>query len=229
MKASDVMTPKVISVPPETRVPEIAALLLERRISAVAVVEHTGNVAGVVSEGDLIRRPELGTDRSGPRWLRLLVSPEADTLDFIKTHGLCARDVMTSPAVSVSPDAPLAEIVRMMGRRGIKRVLVVDGNRLAGIVTRTDLLRALHARDALPSQGVPVDDGALRQKILDTLANQDWSYSAVFNVQVLDGHVELWGAVNSEEQSRAIHLAVEGVPGVRGITEHFGRVRPGYA
>ena len=87
----------------------------------------------------------------------------------------------------------------------------------------------LHARDALPSQGVPVDDRALRQKILDALAAQDWSYSAVFNVQVVDGHVELWGAVNSEEQRRAIHLAVEGVPGVRGITEHFGRVRPGYA
>lgn len=229
MKARDVMTPHVVTVAPDAKVSEIAALLLERRISAVAVVDGTGGVAGVVSEGDLIRRPELDTDQPGPRWLRLLASPEADTLEFIKTHGLRARDVMTSPAISVSPETPLAEIVRIMGRRGIKRVLVVDGTRLAGIVTRTDLLRALHARDALPSQGVPVDDRALRQTILDTLAAQDWSYSAVFNVQVLDGQVELWGAVNSEEQRRAIHLAVEGIPGVRGITEHFGRVRPGYA
>ena len=229
MKASDVMTPNVVSVTPETSVPEIAALLLERRISAVAVLDPSGSVAGIVSEGDLIRRPELGTDKPGPRWLRLLASPEADTRDFIKTHGLHARDVMTSPVVSVTPEAPLAAIVRIMGKHGIKRVLVLDGPRLAGIVTRTDLLRALHAREALPTQGVPVDDRALRQKILDTLAAQDWTYSAVFNVQVVDGQVELWGAVNSEEQRRAIHLAVEGVPGVRGITEHFGRVRPGYA
>lgn len=229
MKARDVMTPNVVTVASDARVSEIAALLLERRISAVAVLDGAGSVAGIVSEGDLIRRPELGTDKPGPRWLRLLASPEAATLDFIKTHGLLARDVMTSPAIAVSPEAPLAEIVGIMGKRGIKRVLVLDGQRLAGIVTRTDLLRALHARDALPSQGVPVDDRALRHRILDTLAAQDWTYSAVFNVQVVDGHVELWGAVSSEEQRRAIHLAVEGVPGVRGITEHFGRVRPGYA
>lgn len=229
MKARDVMTLNVVTVAPDATVSEIAALLLERRISAVAVLDEAGSLAGVVSEGDLIRRPELGTDKPGPRWLRLLASPEADARDFIKTHGLRARDVMSSPAISVSPEAPLAEIVGIMGRRGVKRVLVMDGRRLAGIVTRTDLLRALHARDALPSQGVPVDDRALRQKILDTLASQDWTYSAVFNVQVVDGHVEVWGAVSSDEQRRAIHLAVEGVPGVRGITEHFGRVRPGYA
>ena len=227
MKASDVMTPNVVSVAPGTSVPEIATLLLERRISAVAVLDASGGVAGIVSEGDLIRRPELGTDKPGPRWLRLLVSPEADTRDFIKTHGLRARDVMSSPAVSVSSETPLAEIVRIMGKHGIKRVLVLDGARLAGIVTRTDLLRALHAREALPTRDVPVDDRALRDKILATLAAEDWADSAVFNVQVADGQVELWGAVNTEEQRRAIHLAVEGVAGVRGITEHFGRMRPG--
>lgn len=227
MKARDVMTPNVVAVGPETSVPEVARLLLERRISAVAVLERDGRVAGIVSEGDLIRRPELGTDKAGGRWLRLLVSPEAGTRDFIKTHGLRARDVMTSPAVSVAPDAPLAAVVRTMGKHGIKRVLVIDGVRLAGIVTRTDLLRALHAREALPAVGVPVDDRALREKILATLSAEDWADSAVFNVQVLDGNVELWGAVSSEEQRRAIHLAVEGVPGVRAITEHFGRVRPG--
>lgn len=227
MKARDVMTPNVVKVAPEASVPEIARLLLERRISAVAVVDRDRRAVGIVSEGDLIRRPELGTDKPGPRWLRLLVSPEADTRDFIKTHGLRARDVMTSPVVSVTPEAPLAAIVRIMGKHGIKRVLVLDGARLAGIVTRTDLLRALHAREALTTQGVPVDDRALRDRILATLAAEHWADGAVFNVHVADGHVELWGAVRSEEERRAIHLAVEGVAGVRGITEHFGRMRPG--
>lgn len=227
MIAKDVMTPNVVTVSADATVPEVATLLLERRISAVAVLDRNGVVAGIVSEGDLIRRPELGTDKPARRWLRLLVSPESETRDFVKTHGLRARDVMTSPAVSVSPEAPLADIVRLMGRRGIKRVLVIEGGRLVGIVTRTDLLRALHAREALPTQGVPQDDRTLREKILRTLAEESWADSAVFNVQVTDGHVELWGAVGSEEQRRAIHLAVEGIPGVRGITEHFGRILPG--
>jgi osmotically-inducible protein OsmY len=114
-----------------------------------------------------------------------------------------------------------------MNRQRIKRVLVLDGGRLAGIVTRTDLLRALHAREALPTGAVPPDDRALRQTILDTLAAADWAGGAIVNVQVAGGQVELWGAVDSAEQRQAIHLAIERIPGVRGITEHLGRTRPG--
>jgi hypothetical protein len=180
-----------------------------------------------VSEGDLIRRPELETDKPRSRWLKFLVSLDDEARDFIKTHGLRARDVMTRPAVSVTPDTLLAEIVGVMGKQHIKRVLVVDGGRLAGIVTRTDLLRALHAREALPTAAVPPDDGALREAILTTLAAEDWAASAIVNVQVAGGQVELWGAVDSEEQRQAIRLAVERTPGVRSVTEHLGRTRAG--
>lgn len=227
MRARDVMTPAVVTVPPEAKVPEIAALLLERHISALPVVGAEGKVLGVVSEGDLIRRPELGTDQPRWRWLRVLLSPEDQERDFVKTHGLCAEDVMTSPAISVPPDATLGEIVDVMARRRIKRVLVLEGGRLAGIVTRTDLLRALQARNALPSAGVPASDRALREAILKSLAASDWADRAIVNVQVADGLVDLWGAIESEEQRRAIHLAVERVPGVRGIREHLAHTRPG--
>ena len=227
MKARDVMTPAVVTVPPEAKVAEIAALLLERRISAVAVVEAGGGVAGLVSEGDLIRRPELDTDKPRWRWLRMLLSPEDQERDFVKTHGMRAEDVMSSPAISVSPDATLGEVVDLMARRRIKRVLVLDGGRLAGIVTRTDLLRALQARNALPSAGVPPGDRSLREAILRELAAADWADRAIVNVQVADGMVDLWGAIESEEQRRAIHLAVERVPGVRGIREHLAHTRAG--
>jgi CBS domain-containing protein len=227
MKARDVMTPNVVTVPVDAPVPEIATLLLERRISAVAVLERDGTVAGVVSEGDLIRRPELGTDKPRSRWLRILLSPDDEARDFVKTHGLRARDVMSGPALGVSPDASLAEIVELMRKERIKRVLVLDGGKLAGIVTRTDLLRALHAREALPTAVVPPDDRALRETILATIAAADWAAGAIVNVQVAGGQVELWGAVDSEEQRHAIHLAVERIPGVRGVTEHLTRTRAG--
>jgi CBS domain-containing protein len=221
------MTPSVVAVSPDAKVAEIAALLLERRISAVAVVETDGRVAGLVSEGDLIRRPELDTDKPRGRWLRLLLSPEDQERDFVKTHGLRARDVMSSPAISVPPEATLADIVDQMARRRIKRVLVLEGGRLAGIVTRTDLLRALHARKALTTGSVPADDRALREAILKALAATDWADRAIVNVQVAGGLVDLWGAIESEEQRRAIHLAVERIPGVRGIREHLAHTRAG--
>lgn len=227
MKASDVMTPNVVSVGMDTPVPDIATVMLERRISAVAVVDGEGRAVGVVSEGDLIRRPELETDKPRSRWLRFLLSPDDEARDFVKTHGLRARDVMSRPALGVAPDTSLAEIVGLMGKQRVKRVLVIDGGRLAGIVTRTDLLRALHAREALPTAVVPPDDRALRETILQALAAEDWADNAILNVQVAGGQVELWGAVDSEEQRRAIRVAVEGIPGVRSVTEHLVRTRAG--
>jgi CBS domain-containing protein len=227
MKACDVMTPKVVTVPVDTPVPDIATVLLERRISAVAVVDNGGRAVGVVSEGDLIRRPELGTDRPRSRWLRFLLAPDDAAHDFVKTHGLRARDVMSGPAVGVSPDAPLADIVDVMGRRRIKRVFVLEDGKPVGIVTRTDLLRALHAREVLPVAPVSPDDQAIREAILRTLREEDWAVGAIVNVQVAEGKVHLWGAVDSDEQRRAIRLAVDRVPGVRAVEEHLSRLRPG--
>jgi len=134
---------------------------------------------------------------------------------------------MTSPAISVAPDASLADVVNLMGRRSIKRVFVIDGGKLAGIVTRTDLLRALHARNALGAPSVPADDRALRATILQALAQSDWADRAIINVQVAAGRVELWGAIESEAQRQAIRVAVEAIPGVRGITEHYAHTRAG--
>jgi CBS domain-containing protein len=227
MKARDVMMPNVVTVALDAPVPEIAALLLERRISAVAVVDAQGQAVGVVSEGDLIRRPELETDRRRPRWLRFLLSSDEAAHDFVKTHGLRARDVMTRPAVGVAPDAALADIVDEMGRQRIKRVLVLEDGRPVGIVTRTDLLRALRAREALPTGSVPPDDRAIREVILRTLRDEDWAASAIVNVQVADGRVHIWGAVDSDEQRQAIRVAVERVPGVRAVEAHLVRSQPG--
>jgi len=227
MKARDVMTPNVVSVPADMTVPEIAKLLLDRRISAVPVVDGGERVIGVISEGDLMRRPELGTDKPRSRWLRLFMGDEDRARDYVKTHGGHARDVMSKPVASVSPEATLAEVVNLMTRRHIKRVVVVEHGKLAGMVTRTDLLRALQAREALPTQNVPRDDSSVRAAILETIDQQGWAASAIINVQVTDGTAHLWGGVDSEEQRKGILVAVEGVPGVRAIEDHLGKMLAG--
>jgi len=227
MKAREVMTPNVVSVPAGMGVPEVAKLLLERRISAVPVVDASEHVVGVISEGDLIRRPEIGTDKPRSRWLSFFMSDEDRARDFMKTHGLHAKDVMSQPVVSVSPEATLTDVVNLMTARRIKRVIVLEHGKLAGVVTRSDLLRTLHAREALPTEGVPRDDSSIRERILKTIDEQGWAASAIINVQVTDGTAYLWGVVDSEEQRKAILIAVEGVPGVRAIEDHLGKLLAG--
>jgi CBS domain-containing protein len=225
MKAADIMVKEVVTVGPEALVKEIAALMLERRISGLPVVDGGGRILGVVSEGDLIRRPEIETDRVKLGWLRLLVSDEARARDFVKHHGRTAREVMTQPAITVAADAPLAEIVRLMERHRVKRLPVVERGKLAGVVTRTDLLRALVARQAAPA--VELKDEELRLHIDAMLRHEDWASSATVHVQVENGVAQLWGTVESKEQREALLVAVRGVPGVKDVQPHLGRALPG--
>lgn len=224
MKVREVMTQTVVSVRPEAPVREVAALMLERRISGVPVADALGRVLGVVSEGDFIRRPEIGTDVPGSRWLRLFTSPEEQARDYVKTHGRTAADIMTAPAITVAADAPLAVVARLMGSRGIKRLPVVEGDRLIGIVTRADLLRAVYRH---PEPAASASDGEIRSAILSILDKEDWAAGAIVEVQVTEGRVQLWGSVESDRQREALLLAAKSVPGVAGVEAHVTRIRAG--
>jgi len=225
MKVADIMVKKVISVGPDATVREVASLMLERRISGVPVVNDARRVLGVVSEGDLIRRPEIETDRVKAGWLRLFLSDEERARDFVKSHGRRAREVMTQPAICVTPDTQLAVVVQLMERHRIKRLPVLEHDRLAGLVTRADLLRALVARQAAPP--VELNDEELRRRIVAMLREEDWAASAVVHIQVESGVAQLWGTVESEEQREAFLVAVRGVPGVKDVQPHLGRALPG--
>lgn len=225
MKVADIMVKDVVSAGPEDPVREIAARMLERHISGIPVVDGGGRLLGVVSEGDLIRRPEIETD--GPRkgWLRLFLSDEARARDFVKHHGRKVSEVMTRPAISVATDTPLNEVVRLMERHRVKRLPVVEHGKLVGLVTRADLLRALvaHQVEAPPAQS----DEQLRARIMAMLRHEDWATSAYVHVQVENGVAQLWGTVESEEQREALILAVRGEPGVKEVRPHLGRALPG--
>lgn len=225
MNARDIMVKDVISVGPDAAVREVAMLMLERRISGVPVVDAERRVLGVVSEGDLIRRPEIETDRAPTGWLGLFLSDEERARDFVKSHGRKAREVMTQPAICVAPDTPLAEIVRLMERHHVKRLMIVEDGRLAGLVTRADLLRAMvmHKEDSPAA----ASDRELRKRVDTMLRGEDWVTSAFVNVNVENGVAHLWGTVESASQREALILAVRGVPGIRDVQPHLGRSMPG--
>src|SRR5271157_295446 len=161
MIASDVMTRNVISVPPDATVAQAVELMLERGISGLLVVDASGVLAGIVTEGDLLRRDELGTERRRSWWLRMIASPGRQAGDFTRTHGRKVADVMTHDVLSVAADAPLAEIVALMEEHRIKRVPVLEGDRVVGVVSRADLLRALSVAARERAESV-ADDRTIR-------------------------------------------------------------------
>lgn len=213
MQAVDLMTTSVITAGPEATVRDIARLLLEKNISAVPIVDDAGRVVGIVSEGDLMRRSDLGTETHRSWWLRLLGD---DTLaaDYIRSHGMRARDVMTAEVVTVSPEADIAEIAALLDRKHIKRVPVVDQGRLVGIVSRANLLRGLMA---VPPQGPSsVDDQRIRADLIRELTDAGLEMHLI-GVVVKDGVVRLTGTVGTVEQEHAIRVAIDNVPGIRDV------------
>jgi CBS domain-containing protein len=222
MKASDIMTSPVVTIGPDSEVREIAALLLEHRISGVPVLEGR-RLVGFVSEGDLLHREEIGTDRPARAeswWLRLLGS-EATPADYVKSHARRARDIMTRGAISVGPDTPLGKIAALLEKRRIKRVMVVTGDgELVGIVSRANLVQALAAMQPAADQLTPPIDSAIQGRLVAELERQPWWRRVSSNVIVSEGVVHLWGFVGSEDERTAARVAAENVPGVRSVEDH---------
>lgn len=221
MLAKDVMTTNVVTVGPETPVPEIAQLFLKHRISGTPVVGPDGRLLGIVSEGDLLRRAETGTERHRSWWLTLVGGAEELAREYVKTHGRRAADVMTREVVTVAEDTPAAEIARLLEERRIKRVPVVREGRVVGIISRADLLRGLASWTPVEAPA-SADDRALRERVLKSLRSAGLAAPALVNAVVTEGVVHLWGAVESEEERRACRVAAESVPGVRAVENHVG-------
>jgi CBS domain-containing protein len=225
MIVADVMTRHVLSVPPDATVEEAARLMLARGISGLFVVDKAGDLAGIVTEGDLLRRDELGTERHRPWWLRMLVSPGRQAADFTRTHGRQVSDVMTRDVVTVPVDARLEDVVATMERYRIKRVAVAEDGRLIGVVSRSDLLRALVGRTREDAPTV-TDDRAIRAAILDALDKQSWAPMTTLNVTVAAGVADVWGSISQEQERRAVCVVAENTPGVKAVHDHLVYIEP---
>jgi CBS domain-containing protein len=220
MIAADVMTRNVISVPPDATVADAVELMLGRGISGLLVVDASGMLAGIVTEGDLLRRDELGTQRRRSWWLRLLASPGRQAADFTRAHGRKVADVMTRDVLSVAADAPLTDIVALMEEHRVKRVPVLDGDHVVGVVSRADLLRALSVA-ARERHETVADDRTIREHILDTLAHETWAPRTTLNVTVVNGVVDLWGTISNDQERRAICVMAENAPSVTKVIDHL--------
>jgi CBS domain-containing protein len=216
MNAAEIMIHPVVAIRPETTVAEAARLMLSHRISGLPVLDRNGTVLGIISEGDLLRRAETGTERRRPRWLEFLASPGRLAQDYALANARKVSDVMTAPVVSVAPDTPIEEIVRVMERRRVKRLPVIENARLVGIITRADLVRAFLA-SLPPERAAILPDAEIRKRIEDEIARQPWAPRASIEVHVVRGEVELRGIVTDQRARTALQIIAENVAGVRRV------------
>ncbi len=227
MKAADVMVSNVITVGVNASIGEVAAILLNNHISAAPVVNEKGGLVGIVSEGDLIRRPEIGTAKRHSWWLELISNKWASATEYIKSHSRKVADVMTRDVITAKPDTPLGDIASMLERNRIKRVPIVEGGRLVGLVSRANILQALASATKKLSSLTTATDSELRKKVQSRLAAEPWR-PTMLTVTVQDGTVDLWGLVHSVEEKKAAQLATEATPGVRAVVNNIIVQRVGH-
>ena len=220
MKVKEVMTSPVISVPSDSSILQAIQIMLQRHISGLPVVDKDAHLVGIVTEGDFLRRAETGTQRHRPRWLEFLIGPGRLADEYTRSHGRKVHEIMTTDPITVTAETPLEDVVRVMEKHRIKRVPVVRGDELVGIVSRANLLHALAgvARDIKPAT---TSDQAIREALLAELARQTWAPAALMNVIVKDGIVELWGTITDERERQAVVVAAENVPGVKAVRDHL--------
>lgn len=230
MNARDVMTTHVITVGPDACVQDVAALLLKNRISALPVVDADGRLVGIVSEGDLMRRIEAGTEVRRASWLEFFTSTHVLADEFVRSHSQKVGDVMTRHVITAAPDTPLGELAALLERNRIKRVPIVKNGAVVGIVSRANLLQALASLKKRKAPKVKADDAAIRDSVVSELRKQTWARPSLVNVLVEDGTVDLWGMVETEAERKAVRVLAELVPGVRAVNDNISvrHVQSGY-
>ncbi len=225
MKARDVMSQAVISVLPDATVEAALRLMVEKNISGLPVVDAAGQLVGIVSEGDFLRRAELGTQPRQPRWIEFLMGPGALAEQYVRASGRKVGEIMTAPVRSVAEDTPLDDVVMLMERYHIKRVPVVRDGQAVGIITRANLIRALASvsRELAPTTA---SDSEIRERIVKAIRELPWGPGAMVQVLVRDGVVTFTGSVFDERQRRALHVLAENTSGVKGMRDHMVWIEP---
>ncbi len=226
MHVADVMTHPVISVTPDTTIAEAARLMLQHRISGLPVVDPKGAVIGMITEGDMLRRAETGTERRRARWLEFLIAPGRLAQDYASANARKVGEVMTPDVATVAPRDPLSRVVGLMEQRHIKRLPVVERGRLVGIVSRANLVRALVHNLPKTAAGSPAGDGEIRDAILAEIAKQPWGPRASVDVKVRHGVVELVGSITDDRERNALQVLAENVAGVKAVRDRLVWVEP---
>lgn len=224
MRAKDVMSPNVMTIERDASVLQAVRLMLQRRISGLPVVDRAGELVGIVTEGDFLRRAELGTERRRSRWIELLLGPGMLADDYVHASGRKVHEVMTSEVHGVTEEAPLRQVVDLMERNHVKRVPVLRGRKPVGMITRANLLRALAGISREPTPAL--SDSAIREMLLDQLKSQPWAPATGIGIAVSDGVVKLTGTILDDRQRDALRVVAENIPGVKSVEDELAWVEP---
>ena len=219
MRAHQIMTHQVITVGPETPVVEAANKMLNHHISGLPVVDVTDKLIGIISEGDFIRRAEIGTQHKRGRWLTFLAGADRIATEFAHERGRKVGEVMTPDPLTVAEDTPLDRIVQIMQSSRVKRLPVMRGDRMVGIVTRADFLAAVAGlARSIPDPSAA--DDRIRSDVMAAIGQAPWRPCRL-NVIVHDGIVNLSGVVKKESARKASIVAAENVAGVKEVRDHL--------
>lgn len=224
LTAADVMSHEVIAVRPETPLHQAARLMVDKKISGLPVADADGRPIGVLTEGDLLRRVETGTEGRAPGWLSIVFGPGRLAGRYVRTHARRVSEVMTPEPVCVVEKAPLEEVVTLMQSKRVKRVPVVSGNRLVGIVSRADLIRVL--ADALGAPSASATDDEIRTRFMEEMARQSWTHPRGVTVAVENGTVLLDGCAFGVREYDALRVMAENLSGVRGVENRLVCIEP---
>ena len=225
MNAADVMTSDVLTIDANASVLDAARTMLRNRVSGMPVADLHGKLVGMLTEGDLLRRAETGTERHRSHWLELLLGPGRAAADYTVAHARKVGEVMTDRVVTIAPDATLDQAVALMERHKVKRLPVVAGGKLVGIVSRADFLRAL-VLQAEKNATAPTNDEEIRARIQAELDRQAWAPRAAMRIAVTNGTVELSGTITDERERMALRVVCENIAGVKSVIDHLAWVDP---
>jgi len=219
MDVADVMTRSVISIAPDDLMRKAAQLMLQYDVSGFPVLDR-GELVGIITEGDFLRRGETGTERHRTRWIEILAGPGRIAEEYAHAHGRKVGEVMTREVVTIAEDSSLEEAVRLMERYHINRLPVVKGDRMIGMLSRSNLLRAF-IMGSPETVAVPVGDAAIREQLTEALNRQPWAPHGSVDVVVENGVVGLLGVILDERQRDALRIAAENIPGVKEVHDHL--------
>jgi CBS domain-containing protein len=224
MQVRDVMTYGVIGVPEGASVAEAVETMWRSRVSALVVFDADHALSGILSEGDLLRRSELGSEPKRPHWLELLLGSGRLAEAYAHEHGGKAGEVMTRNVETITEDAEISEAVDRMIRRRIKRLPVLRGDTVVGVVSRSDLLKGLLA--ATPSTNAPHSDPEIKAAIQAELDKLEWAPCASVRVEVQNGVVTFGGSIIDQRLREGLKVIAENIPGCVAVRDHMAWIEP---
>jgi CBS domain-containing protein len=219
MKVLDLMTKSPATVTPDARLLNAAELMLSAKASALPVVSE-GRLIGIMTEGDLLRRWEAGTDRKYQGFAAVRAGIDRIADDFVRSHGGYVRDLMTKSVIAVDEDAPVEDAIRLFERHGFKQLPVTKAGKLTGIIARRNILESFVENARRMSEGGRSDE-EIKRALLAIYTREPWAPLDRIDLRVENGVVEIIGSVERTSQRRALLAAAEGIPGVKKVIDRM--------